>query len=168
MIRTVLLLAAVAGAVLFLVWWFSPDQVVERRSRSLFRVLTIDAGTGIPARLTGMGSLDAMLADEVFIAHDALPEAEGAIGRAQIQDVFGWLCRHAKRTRFEVAGIDSIEVESPSARVDLVLEVLVELPDRRLMEGMHPVTLGWRLEGDRWVLERVEGGGLPVDRIAND
>ncbi|MBM3864138.1 MAG: hypothetical protein FJ385_09380 [Verrucomicrobia bacterium] len=168
MIRTVLLLAAVAGAVLFLVWWFSPDQVVERRSRSLFRVLTIDAGTGIPARLAGMGSLDAMLADEVFIDHVALPEVEGTIGCAQIKDVLGWLCRHARRTRFDVAGIDSIEVDGAIARVDLVLEVLVELPDRRLMKGMHPVTLGWRLAGKSWVLERVEGRGLPVDRIAND
>lgn len=156
MIRLVLLLAAVAAAVLCLVWWFSPDQVVERRTRSLFRVLTLHAGTGIPARLAGMGSLDTMLADEVLIAHDALPEAEGTMDRAQIQEAFAWLCRQAKRTRFEVAGIESIVVDGASARVELELEILVELPDRRLLEGRRPVALGWRLVEDRWVLERAE------------
>ncbi len=155
--RWVIPFVLLVAALLFAVWWFSPDQVVVRRTRELFRVLTIDADAGIPARLAGMGSLDAMLADEVFIAHEALPEAEGTMDRAQIQEAFGWLCRYAKQTRFDVAEINLIAVESASARMDVVLEVLVELPDRRLMEGKYPVTLGWRLEKNRWVLVRAEG-----------
>ncbi|RPJ33841.1 MAG: hypothetical protein EHM17_08855 [Verrucomicrobiaceae bacterium] len=151
------LLVPAAVAVLmagFAFWWFSPEQVLKRRTRSLLETLTMDAGTGLSSRQMGVYSLNALLAPEVQLDTPTIEQANGTFERQDLESAFSWLCRQAKQTRFELERIDSITVSGGTGEVACVLEAVVELPTYRPADGLYQVRFFWRRGEDGWRLER--------------
>ena len=144
------------GALAF--WWFSPVQVVKRRTKTLLETLTLEAGSGKAGRQLATYSLNALLASEVELEAPSIQEANGTFERSEMESAFSWLCGRAKQTRFELEEFHSVRVESDRADVALSLSALVELPSHRPADGRFEVTLrwqeekdGWRLTGARWI-----------------
>jgi hypothetical protein len=151
----VILLAA------FGVWWFSPGQVLKRRSKTLLSTLTLNAGTGIPGRQMGTYSLNALLASEVELENPTLREAQGTFERGEIESAFSWLCNQAKQTRFELARFNQITVSGDQATVALTLTGLVELPNYRPVDGKYDAIFNWVKEKDGWRLSRASWKDTP-------
>jgi hypothetical protein len=145
-------IVALIGA--FAVWWFSPSQVLKRRTITLLETLTMDSGTGRSARQMGVYSLNALLASEVELDTPAIEQANGTFERSELESAFSWLCQQAKQTRFELVGFDSVTVTGDVGEVAFSLEALVELPAYRPADGHYQVTFRWRREDETWRLER--------------
>jgi hypothetical protein len=145
---TVLMLTALA------IWWFSPAQVLKRRTHSLLETLTLDSGSGRASRQMGVYSLNALLASEVELDTPTIDQANGTFERPQIESAFSWLCQQAKQTRFDLQRFHSVEVNGDRGVVVFSLDALVELPTYRPADGSYRVTYEWRREDDAWRLFR--------------
>jgi hypothetical protein len=146
---------AVAGLlVLFGVWWFSPTQVVKRRTGSLLATLTLDGGSGKVGRQMAVYSLNALLAPRIELENPTITEASGSFERSEIESAFTWLCGQARQTSFKAEKFHSIRVADGKARVEFTLTGLVELPTYRPADGKFDATFDWEKEDDGWRLAR--------------
>ena len=136
----------------FLMWWFSPSQVVKRRTGSLLETMTLEADTGTAARQMKTYSLNRLLAARVRLENPEIEEASGSFERSDIEAGFSWLTSQAKETRFEVEDFKSVTVDGDTAQVSLVLTGLVDLKSYRPVDGKYDVTLDWMKEKDGWRL----------------
>ncbi len=143
---TVILLGAIAW------WWFSPTEVLKRRTRTLLSTLTLESGSGTAGRQMGTYSLNALLADEVKLENPTLQQANGDFDRSDLESAYSWLCGQAKQTRFEVEAFRAIDVAGEKARVEFSLEGLVELPTYRPVDGRFDAVFDWVKESDGWRL----------------
>ena len=136
---------AVAGLLaVFGVWWFSPTQVLKRRTKSLLTTLTLDGGSGKVGRQMAVYSLNALLAAQVGLDNPTIKEANGTFERAELESAFSWLCEQAKQTRFKLGKFQSVTVTGDTSQVTLTLSGLVELPTYRPADGNFDVTFDWR------------------------
>lgn len=154
-VLTVILVAALGF------WWFSPEQLLKRRSKTLLSTLTLNAGTGIPGRQMGTYSLNALLASEVELENPTIREARGNFDRSEIESAYSWLCNQAKQTRFELERFHKITVTGDKATVELTLIGLVELPNYRPADGKYDATFDWVKAKDGWRLTRASWKDTP-------
>lgn len=153
------LLAPAAMAVLltgFLLWWFSPGQVLKRRTLSLLETMTMDSSTGRSSRQLGVYSLNALLASEVELETPSISQANGTFEREDLESAFTWLCQQANQTSFEHERFDSVSVAGDTGEVVFLVDALVELPAYRPADGTYQVRFRWRRGDDGWRLERAE------------
>lgn len=143
---------ALLGAFAF--WWFSPVQVLKRRTQTLLETLTLESGSGKAARQMGAYSLNALLASEVELDTPTLQEANGTFERSEMESAFSWLCEQARQTRFELEEFRSVKIDGARADVAFILDALVELPTERPADGRYEVTFRWQLDDDGWHLSR--------------
>lgn len=145
-----LVILVLLGAFAF--WWFSPVQVVKRRSKALLETLTLEPGGGKGGRQLAAYTLNGLLADEVELTAPSIEEANGTFPRTEMESAFSWLCKHAKQTRFDLEDVHSVTVEGDRAEIGFSLSALVELSDYRPVDGRYEVTYKWRREKDGWRL----------------
>jgi hypothetical protein len=145
---------ALLGALAF--WWFTPVQVVKRRTVTLLKTLTLDSGSGKAARQMGVYSLNAMLSPEVELETPTIQETNGTFERAEMESSFSWLCEQAKQTRFELEKVHSVKIDNDHAEIAFSLEALVELPNYRPADGRYEVTFRWERDDDGWRLSRAQ------------
>lgn len=138
----------------FAFWWFSPAQVLKRRTTSLFETLTLDSGTSRNGRQLAVYSLNALLASEVTLENPTITEANGTFERQEMESAFSWICQQAKQTRFELEDIESVSISGDTGEVACVLKAFVELPSVRLADGIYQARFSWRREDHQWRLER--------------
>jgi hypothetical protein len=158
-----LLVPALALAVMTVLalWWFSPTQVIKRKTHSLLETMTLDSGTGRATRQMGVYSLNSLLAAEVELHSPSIREAHGTFDRADIESAYSWLCQQARQTKFDLRRIHAINVSGDHGKVEFSVDALVELPSYSPADGSFRVTLDWRREDDNWRLFRaswIEGG----------
>ncbi len=153
--RSVLGLAVLTALVAFLLWWFSPVQVVKRRSGSLLETLTLEEGGHRASRHAGAYALNALLAPQVELESPDIAQANGSFERSELESAFSWVGGRALRASFEADGFDSVEIDGGRAVVILPVEALVEFEDRRPLDGRYRVRLEWRQDESRtWRLTR--------------
>lgn len=146
--------------VLSAAWWFSPQQVIIRRSISLFEVLTIDLSKPPTTRALAVYSLHPFLAPEVEISTPAPEEANGTFAREELESAFSSICQHALQCRFSEPVFDDVKIKGKRASVALSLQAKVEFPEMRVADGPFRVKLEW-LRGEKdWLLVRAEGEPL--------
>ncbi len=150
--RLIFPLLVVALLAAFLFWWFSPGQILKRRTRSLLETLTMDAGAGRSTRQMGVYSLNALLAPEVELNTPTIQQANGTFERADLESAYAWLCQQAKQTRFELDRFESVSIIGNRGEVAFSLDALVELPTYRPADGRYQVTFRWQREDDNWRL----------------
>jgi hypothetical protein len=141
---------ALLGAFLF--WWFSPVQVIQRKTGTLLETLTLRASTGTASRQMGVYSLNALLADEVELKSTSIREANGSFERSEMESAYSWLCGQAKHTRFDLISFRSVDIDDKTATVNFTLNAVVELPAYRPADGDYDVQLRWQREKDGWKL----------------
>ncbi len=149
-----LIILVLLGAFAF--WWYSPVQVVKRRSGKLLDTLSLDAGGGKGRCQLATYSLNSLLASEVVLETPSISEANGTFERSEMESAFTWLCQQAKQSRFELEKFHSVKVAGDHADVVLSLNALVELPRYRPADGRYEVTFQWQREKDGWRLTRAE------------
>jgi len=153
-----LAIVAIIAAALFAfsLWWFSPSEVVKRRTYKLLDILTFDAGGGRGARQMGVYSLNAILAPEVKLTAKSIAEANGTFERPEMESAYSWLGEQAKQTYFNLEKITSLKIKGDEAIVRFTLEALVELPTYRPADGRFQVEFRWQKLEDGWRLNEAE------------
>jgi hypothetical protein len=141
--------AALFVLLLAAAWWFSPQQVLKRRTTTLLETLTMEPGEGRAGRTLGSYSLNALLAPEVELITPTIAEANGSFDRADLESAFSWLARNARQTRFSRDRFLSITAGSGSGVVTLTLDALVEIQERRPVDGKFNVTFRWQQDDQR-------------------
>lgn len=152
--RILIPLAAVALIAGFLVWWFSPTQVVKRRTNRLLDVMTMSEGSSPATRQLGVYSLNGLIASELVLDTPTIGDANGIFERSQIESGFSWLAGNAKSSNLKIESIESIEVNGDEATVKATIDAVVILSDYRPADGIYAVELDWRKEKDGWRLTR--------------
>jgi hypothetical protein len=143
------------------IWWFSPEQVIKRRCKTLLNTLTLEATTGIPGRHMKTYQLNSLLANEVTLENPTIREAQGTFDRADLESGFSWLCNQAKQTHFKLERFHKINVTGNKATVELTLTALVELPTYRPADGSYDATFEWIRDDDAWQLTRANWKNAP-------
>lgn len=152
--RIVLIVAAVLLVPLGM-WWFSPEQAVMRRTKHLMEVLTLSEGTGVPLRQAKVYSMNALLAPEVELVIPDVPEANGSFDKEEMEAAFSWICRNAKRSRFDVTAFRDVDVVGDTATVRFLAEGYIELSTGRPADGSFEVTIVWKKGGDGWRYDKI-------------
>lgn len=145
----------------FGIWWFSPTQVLKRRTLSLLETLTLEETRGRAGLQLGAYSLNSLLAKEVELETPTLAEANGQFDRTEMEAAYGWLCSQAKKSHFTLKEFRSITIDGDLGQVDLTVDALVELLMVRPADGNYVVEFrwqkseeGWRLSRAKWDLDR--------------
>jgi hypothetical protein len=146
----VILTVIIAGGCLY--WWFSPEQVVKRRTESFLKILTLEATESPTSRQMGAYSLNALLAGQVALENPTINEANGSFERPDLESAYAWLCQQAKQTRFELVNFESVTISGKAAKVTFTLNALVELPTYRPADGVYQVVFDWQEAEDGWRL----------------
>ena len=149
LIAALALILAIFGA-----WWFSPTQILKRRTQSLLATLTLDESKGKATRQMGAYSLNGLLASEVELDTPTIKEANGTFDHTELESAYSWLCEQAKQTHFKLVKFKSISVNGDKAKVEFTLDGLVELPVYRPADGIYDVTFDWQKKEDGWRLTR--------------
>jgi ketosteroid isomerase-like protein len=157
--RLVLLAAVLAASAGILAWWFSPGQIVKRRTRNVLDLLTLDAGTPATNRMLGTFSLGRLLDDPVALDLPSAGEANGSFSRQDLEAGYQWLCRNVKESRVRVIRFDPVATTNGSAVVHAELDARVDLQDSRPFDGPSDATFEWRKRDDGWRLARVSWRG---------
>lgn len=151
---------AVAGG--FCVWWFSPVQVVKRKTDRFLELMSFEKGTGRAGRQAGVYSLNALLAAEVELSSESHPEVEGMHERQELESAYAWMAEHVIQSSFTRVSFGKIEIREPMAEVELVVDGLVELPGNKPLDGRYVVSLLWMADENQWRLGHArwnEAGG---------
>lgn len=138
----------------FLVWWFQPANVVKRRTDALLETAAVPASMSELARTTRGPNIGEFLAANVCISGP--DEAEegfgGTMDRDRLAGLYSSIARYCRQVTFEDPVFESVTIEDGKATVDLTVDALVELPDRRPVDGRQDVTLTWTKSEGPWKL----------------
>lgn len=145
----------------FLFWWFSPGQVVKRRTKNLIDLANLEAGTAPASRALGSFTLTKLLDDPVALSVPSVDEANGTFARDELEAGYQWFCRSAKESRVRVTGFDDISVAGDEATVRATLDAQVMLPTYRPSDGPVRATFEWRKRDDGWRLVRLVWENAP-------
>ena len=148
-------LAALVILVPLGIWWFSPEQVLMRRTKHLMEVISMSEGTGGALRQAKVFSMNAMLAPEVEIETPGIPGANGTFDKQELESAFSWICQNAKSSSFRVTGFRKVGVDGDRAEVRAGVEGFMELPAYRPADGAFDVTIAWVKGSDGWRFEKV-------------
>lgn len=151
--------------VLSAAWWFSPEQVIKRRSVSLFEVLTIDPSKAPATRALAVYSLHPFLASEVRITAPNPEEANGDFSREELESAFSTICQHAVQCRFSELAFEHVEIDGKRALVTLMLQAKVEFPDMKIADGPFRVKMEWQRDEKNWLLNLAEG--VPLEKVGS-
>lgn len=147
-------LAALAVLIPLGIWWFSPDQVLMRRTKHLMEVVSLSGGTGGAIRQAKVFSMNAMLAPKVTMETPDIPDANGVFDKQEVESAFSWICRNARSSSFKVTDFRKVEIDGDRAKVRVTVEGFLELPVYRPVDGAFDVTIHWIKGGDGWRFER--------------
>lgn len=136
-------------------WWFSPEQVVVRKTKHLMEVLTIAKDTSVPFRQAKVFSMNSLLQPEVTISSPKIPNASGRFDKQEIESGFSWVCKNAKESDFIVTEVKEVKVNDDEAVVRVFVEGFLELPSYRPADGKFEVTITWKNTEDGWRFEKV-------------
>jgi hypothetical protein len=148
---------ALVAVVAVLLWFYSPEQVVKRRTGKLMSILTMeDTGGGNSRQLSALG-LGGLIAEELALETPTIEEANGVHQRTDIESGFDGLTRIANFTKFEIVEYHAITILGEDARVSATIEAVVALPSYRPADGLYEVELDWKKEKDGvWRLSRAK------------
>ncbi len=150
----VLALSTVSCLVAFGLWWFSPREILKRKTHSLLAVLTLEKGGSRINRHAGAYKLNALLAPNVTLETDTLEEASGTFERAELESAYTYLCEHTQHSHFTLKNLESITLSGDEADVAMTLESQVKLPNLSLADGIYQVQMHWQKSADSWRLTR--------------
>lgn len=150
-------IALIAAALLIPLgmWWFSPEQVIMRRTKHLMEVLSLSEGSGVPLRQAKVFSMNAMLAPEVELIIPEISDANGSFDKQEMESAFSWICQNAKHSRFDVTAFRDVKVAGDTATVRFLAEGYIELGSGRPADGTFEVTIVWKKGGDGWRYQKV-------------
>lgn len=144
----ILVVALVLVAALF--WWFSPAQMLKRRTASLIELMNL-SGAG-EARVMEVNALSGLLAEDVVMELSFRTGLDPVVQRDDIVSGYVMLSRRVRKSRFELLRYESIRIDGDAADVEFTMKGLVELPEIRILDGEYRMVFHWLQQDGDWRL----------------
>jgi len=154
--RIVLILGGVILSVIFFTWWFSPKQVLQRRVSSMLETATVPPTMSDAGKKARGPHLSNYLATQLEITppDDFVSPVPDVVGRDQASALYSGAAVYSKEITFTDLNFEEIQPEGTQAEVRFNVDALVDLPNRRPVDGILHVTTHWeKIEGN-WLLQR--------------
>ena len=153
--RLIVAAAAIAIVAGFALWWFSPRQVILRRTRALLDTVTIDASSGRAARGLQAAGIDGFLAPKIVLE---VPdeEADGSWRRDEIEAGFRYVAVRSDFTRFQLGEVESLVIDGDQAVLRGWLDAEVQVDKKTRLAGRYLAEFGWTKGDDRWRISAVK------------
>lgn len=145
----------VVGLILIatLFWWFSPTQMLKRKTASLMGLMNL-SGTG-EARVMEVNAFRGLLADNVEMELSFRTGLDPVLGRDDIVSGYVMLSRRVQKSRFELLRYESVQIDGDAADVAFIMKGLVELPEIRILDGEYRMVFHWLEQEGDWRLAGV-------------
>lgn len=142
---------------LFLGWWFSPANVLKRRVTSLFDTAEVPVTMSELARSSRGPNVAGFLTEQIEIGapdhvDDRLRES---YHRDDLAGIYTAVARGCRQISLEEPEFVSIEIDGTTAKVRLRIDIIVELPSRRPVDGIQIMDMVWEKPDNKWQLSRI-------------
>lgn len=139
----------------FGLWWFSPRQVLMRRTHALLDTVTIDLDSGRGARGLQASGIDGFLSPKILLE---VPdgEADGSWSRSEVAAGFRYVAISCDFTRFQLDTIESLVIEGDQATLIGWLDAEVQDNKKSRVSGRYLTEFGWTKGEDRWRISSVK------------
>jgi hypothetical protein len=139
-------------------WWFSPTQVLKRRTASF-----IDTAR-VPVSMSDLGrsARGRHLADyfapsiEVESPENLAHEVGRTFTRDEAAALYSGVARYCREVSITDLEFVSVGSKNDEARVVFTADTIVDLPNRRPVDGLVTVESRWRKVDGDWLLEAFE------------
>jgi len=148
--------AALVATIAVLLWFFSAEQVLKRRTGKLMSILTMEEAGDRNSRHVNALGLGNLIGDELTLETPTIEEANGVHQKTEVESGFAGLSRVASFTKFEIVEYHSITINGDEARVTATIEAVVALSSYRPADGLYEVELDWQKADDGWRLTRAK------------
>ena len=142
---------------LFLAWWFQPANVLKRRIGSLFDTAEVPVTMSDLARSSRGPNVADYFAERVEIgAPDQVDERiRDSYHRDDIAGIYSAVARSCSQISIEKPEFESIEIDGSTARVRVRVDIIVELPSRRPVDGIQIMEMTWEKPENDWRLSSI-------------
>jgi hypothetical protein len=140
----------------FLFYWFSPKQIVKRRTHSLLELLTMEPGSSAADRQLGAIRFSQLIAPQLELVVPDVEEANGLLNRTDVEIGYQTLAKSASETRFKILEITGLTVGETEATLTATVDALIDLPGYRPADGPGEATFLWEKFDNEWQLKRLE------------
>lgn len=138
------------------IWWYSPSQVLKRRTVVLLEAMTLEPGTTKTSRQMGLYTVSALLAEQVTLVSSTHENANGDFPKQEVESAYSWFCERVRESRFANPAFESVTVTGADAEVIVTVDALVDLDGSRPVDGPYRVSLRWHNPDGHWLLARAE------------
>lgn len=156
--KRLLIPAALLALGAFAFWWFSPTQVLKRRTAAF-----IDTAN-VPAKMSDIGrgargrNLAEYLAERIRV--DSPDDLEDEVGREFTRDraaaTYSMVASYCREISITDLSFSGVEIDGDQALVRFTTDTIVDLPNRRPVDGVITVESHWRKTDGDWLLEAFE------------
>jgi hypothetical protein len=142
---------------LLLGWWFLPENVLKRRVGSLFDTASVPITMSELARSSRGPNVAEYLSMSVDIAApENFDDRMGAhYNRDDAAAFYSATARYCRQISFLEPEFTQVRIDGESAKVALDIDTIVELPDRRPVDGILKIEMSWEKVENRWLLSKV-------------
>lgn len=155
--------AAVILIASFSFWWFSPTQVLKRRTSAFIETANVPAGMGDLGRGARGRHLAGYLAPQIEVdsPQDLAAEVGRRFSRDRASELYSVVARYCRQISINDLAFDSVTVVDDAAEVLFTADAIVELPGRRPVDGLVVVESRWRKIDGEWRLEAFQWSESP-------
>lgn len=152
----ILLLILIVPVAIGGVWWFSPNQVVKRKTIQLLDIISLAADQGVAPRQLRNMKLEKLLAKQINLEVGSEAEIDGSYSRTDMLSLYAALCNATKTSEFKLARIDALQADTQRAEMQVVIQAKVVLSNKdKPFDGLYPTLIVWQKGEDGWQLTDV-------------
>ncbi|MGB6219420.1 hypothetical protein [Haloferula sp.] len=156
--------AVVALLGLFFSWWFHPTNVLKRRAASFFETAEVPVTMSELARSSRGPNIAEYLADhvEVIAPKNLEEDLRSGYSRDDAAAFYSGVARYCRQVSFlKPEAISVVHLGESNAKVALRIDTIVELPDRRPIDGILKIETTWEKVDGRWLMDGISWEETP-------
>ena len=139
-------------------WWFSPTQVLKRRTAAFIDTANVPVAMSDLGRSARGKHVSDYLANRISVkSPEALAEEVGReFTRDEAAGLYSGVARYCKEISITDLEFEAVEVDGDVASVRFTADTIVDLPNRRPVDGLITANSFWRKTDNGWLLESFE------------
>ncbi|MGB0775920.1 MAG: DUF4440 domain-containing protein, partial [Akkermansiaceae bacterium] len=144
----IILAAILVVAVSFSIWWYSPTQVVKRKSQALIQTLTIHSDDGKTERASKNQTFSSLIGSP-FTAEVSTAMLSRKMGASEATESHLVLTQVCSSSSLEISNME-IETSGDSITVTGAAKVHVSIKDGGSHSESGKATLIWKQQDNEW------------------